>query len=290
MYTNLKGNIAFDADIRSVHIGAIHGHVNIGCPVIVSPFDIQTVIGLQSGGQRAVVSKRSFPFDRNIAFVIDGRGNAVIVINLLRNSDLLVVSGSSELDIGVIHLVVDLDLLVISRGSELNLGVVQAVLDIHFLVIGGSSELDIGFAIVVAEHDIGFLAFHVVTGVDSDTGTVDIKSLGCLDALDIESGSSRSSQADGKIGILIVGIELKSGGATILSVDLSAGGNSPSGNICACLTPNIAWKRGNVGGGTNGRFDTIVEVNVSRLGGSCPVEGGVQAIKSIEVSITDGDL
>jgi hypothetical protein len=277
-------------DIRSVDVGAIDGHVNIGGPVIVSPFDIQTVIGLQSGGQRAIVSKRSFPFDRNIAFIIDSGGNAVVVINLLGNSNLLVFSGSSELDIGVIHLVVDLDLLVIRRGSKLNVGLVQAVLDIHFLASGGSSEFDIGVAIVVAEHDIGFLTFHVVTGVDSDTGTVDIDSLGCFNAMDIESGSSRSSQAEGKISSLVIRVQFKLGTTALLGIDFAAKGNSPATSVGACLTPNIAWKRGDVGGGANGGLNSIAEINVAGGGFATPVEGGVQSVKSVKVSITERNL
>jgi hypothetical protein len=148
-------------------------------------------------------------------------------------------------------LVVNFDLFVIGRGSKLNLGLVQAVLDIHFLAIGGSSELDNGVAIVVPEHDIHFLAFHVVTGVDSDTCTIDIESLGCFKATYIESGSSRSRQVEDKISSLVIHVQFKLGTTALLGINFAMKGNSSTTSVGGCLTPNIAWKRGNVGGGAN---------------------------------------
>lgn len=102
---------------------------------------------------------------------------------------------------------VDGDFLVVGRCSQLDLGVVHAVLDIDFLTVGRCCESDIGGSVVIAENDVGLFGFHIVSWVDGDASTIDIKSLGGFDLSDIETATGRCGEAKGKVGILVVGVE-----------------------------------------------------------------------------------
>jgi hypothetical protein len=164
------------------------------------------------------------------------------------------------------------------------------VLDIHFLAIDRRSESDIGVVVAVSDANISVFGGHVVAGVDGHTGTIHVKSLGGLDTVYVEATSSGCDHAKGKIGVCVVSVEFKGGGAAVLAVDLSTGGNSPSRNISARLTPHVAGKRGDVSGWADSSLDTIVDVDISRFGRSFPVDGGVQTVESIKASITNRNL
>ena len=203
----LETDVSLDVDVGTINVCSIHGHVNIGGPVIVSPFYIQAVIGLQSSSQRTIVAKGAFPFNRNVATVVDSGCNSVVGVKLLRNCHFLVVSRCCQTNVGIVQLMVDGDFLVVSRCGELDLGVIHAVLDIDFLIVSGCGESDIGGSIVIAENDVGLFRFHVVSGVDGDTSTIDIKSLGGFNLSDIEAAASRCGETKRKVGILVVGID-----------------------------------------------------------------------------------
>ncbi len=47
----LEANIPLDADIGSVDVGSINGHVDVCGPVRILPLDIKTVVGFQRGSQ-----------------------------------------------------------------------------------------------------------------------------------------------------------------------------------------------------------------------------------------------
>jgi len=64
----------------------------------------------------------------------------------------------------------------------------------------------------------------------------------------------------------------------------------PSRNVRGGLAPDVARKRGKVGGWRRRGFNAIGKVNVSRSGGVRPSEGRVKAIESVELSIADRDL
>ena len=104
---SLKVDITLDAHVGSVNAGSINGHVHVGGPSIILPFHVEVIVGLEVGRQGTVVAKTTFPFDREIAVGVDGRGDAVVIINLLRDGDFLVISRGSELNVGLIGAVVD---------------------------------------------------------------------------------------------------------------------------------------------------------------------------------------
>mmetsp|Transcript_110578 Transcript_110578/g.309081 ORF Transcript_110578/g.309081 Transcript_110578/m.309081 type:complete len:242 (-) Transcript_110578:13-738(-) len=184
---------------------------------------------------------------------------------------------------------VDLDFLVVGRCGQLKVGVVDFVLDVDLLVVGRGGEPDIGVAIVVSEDDIGFFGFHVVSGVDGDASAIQVKSLGGFDASDVEASTGRSGETKRKISIFIVGIELEIGRAAILTINIGTCRNSPSSDLGAGLAPNVSRKRGNIGGGADGRFNTVVKIDITRRRRSAPIDGRVESIKAIEVSIADGN-
>lgn len=108
---DLEVDITRDADGGSTDAGSIDWHVNIGGPVGILPFKIQAVVGLEVGGQGAVVRKLAFPFNRQVPVAGNSRGNAVIRIDLLRDGDFLAVGGRGQLDVGIILAVCDDDVL-----------------------------------------------------------------------------------------------------------------------------------------------------------------------------------
>ena len=287
---NLESDVALDADIGALDVRTIKWHVDVGSPGIVIPFNIQTIVRLQGGGQGVVVTKGSFPLNRNVTIVVDGRRNAVGIVDLLGNGNFLVVSRSGQLEVGVIHLVIDSNFLAIGRRGKLNIGVIHLVLDVDFLAVGRSSELDIGATVVVTDHNVGFFGIHIVSGVQGHSGTINIHALGSLDLVHIQSVSSRSRHTKRKIGILVVSIQLKCGRAAVLSIDIGTGRDSPSADIGGCLTPDVAGKGGNVRGRSDSRFNTVIDIDITGLGGTFPVEGGVKSIKAIEVSVADRNL
>mmetsp|Transcript_46347 Transcript_46347/g.112345 ORF Transcript_46347/g.112345 Transcript_46347/m.112345 type:complete len:272 (-) Transcript_46347:260-1075(-) len=257
MRTSLEGDVTLDVDIGTVDIDTVKAAVDIGSPVTVVPFDIQTVIGLQSGGQGAVVSQGALPSNRDVSTVVDGRSNAVVVIQLLADGDLLVLSRCCQFDVGLVHGVVKSDFLVVSRCFDTDNSVPHVVGGFDLLAVSRSCELDIGVAIVVRDDNIGFLTAHVVSWVDSDTSAIDIKSLGGLDAVDTEAITSGSDHANRKVSIFVVQVDLDTGVIAFLHVALGTGRDSPSGNVGAGLTPDIAWKGGNVRGWAGSSFDTV---------------------------------
>ena len=286
----LEANVTLDMYIGSLDVGTVQAHVHIGGPVLVSPFNIQTVVGLQLGRQRAVVTEVAFPFDRDISTVVDGRSNTVVGVKLLRDRDFLVVSRRSQPDVGLVKLVVDGDFLVVGRSRQLEVGVVHSVLDVDFLTISRGSKSDIGISVVIAENDVGFFGFNVVPRVDGHSSTIDIESLGSLNTTNIEASSSRCGQAQGEIGVLVIGIKGEVGIAAILSVDVGTSRNTPPSDVGAGLSPEITRKGCNIGGCTDGRFDAVVKSNIAGFAGSFPVQGGVQAVETIKVSISYRDL
>lgn len=268
MRKDLKANVALDADIGSVDAGSINGHVDICGPVSILPFDIKTVVGFQRGSQGAIITQSAFPLNREVSVAGNSGGDAVVVINLLRNGDLLVVSGSSELDAGVVHGVVDDD----------------------FLAVGRGGELDTGIAVGPVDDYIGLFISNVVSGVDGDTGSVHVKSLGGLDTADRKGFSGTGSHAKRKIGIRVVGIDLEVSTVASLGINVGTSRHTPARNIGGGFSPEVAWERGNVAGGADCRFDTVAEVDISGRRGSFPVDSGVKSINSVEASVTDRNL
>ena len=102
----LEIDVTLDAHVGSVNAGSINGHVHVGGPSIILPFDIEVIVGLEVGRQGTVVAKTTLPLDREIAVGVDGRGDAVVIINLLREGDFLVFSRGSELNVGLVVAVV----------------------------------------------------------------------------------------------------------------------------------------------------------------------------------------
>mmetsp|Transcript_96656 Transcript_96656/g.268795 ORF Transcript_96656/g.268795 Transcript_96656/m.268795 type:complete len:216 (-) Transcript_96656:41-688(-) len=182
---------------------------------------------------------------------------------------------------------VDLDFLVVGRCGQLKVGVVDFVLDVDLLVVGRGGEPDIGVAIVVSEDDIGFFGFHVVSGVDGDASAIQVKSLGGFDASDVEASTGRSGETKRKISIFIVGIELEIGRAAVLGIHFSTERDTPATSLCTSLSPDITGERGNIGGGADGRFNTVVKIDITRRRRSAPVYGGVESIKAIKISVTE---
>ena len=264
----LEANVALDADIGSVDIGSINGHVDICSPVSILPFDIKTVIGFQRGSQGTIVTQGAFPLNRDVSVAGYSGGDAVVVVDLLRNGDLLVVSGSSELDAGL----------------------VQGVVDDDFLTVRRSGELDTGIVVGPVDDNIGLFISNVVSGVDRDAGAVHVKSLGGLDTADRKGFSGTGSQAKRKIDIRVVGIDLEFSTVTSLGINIGTGRNTPASNIGGGFSPDITWERGNVAGGSDCRFDTIAEVHISGRRDSFPVDSGVKSVNSVEVSVANRDL
>ena len=95
---------------------------------------------------------------------------------------------------------------------------------------------------------------------------------------------------EGKVCIIVAGVNLDGSIAAVLSVDIGACRNAPSGNIGASSTPDVAGKGCDIGGGTYSGLYTIVDIDITGLGRSFPVQGRVQSVKAIEASITKGNL
>ena len=132
---DLEVNVTLDANIGSTDTGSIKRHVYVGSPVIVVPFDVEAIIGLQCSGEGVVISKITFPCDRDVSVVVDGGGDTVVSIDLLGDSNLLAIGGCGELEAGGIHAVVKGKLTVGQvtwRGGEANLGISGIVVDGEF--------------------------------------------------------------------------------------------------------------------------------------------------------------
>ena len=95
---------------------------------------------------------------------------------------------------------------------------------------------------------------------------------------------------DGEIVGVVIGSDLNVDIAAVLGIDIGTGGYTPSGEVGANLAPNLAGKGRKVGGRGGRRLNTILEVDVSRLGSIGPGDGGVESIKTLEASVTDRDL
>mmetsp|Transcript_755 Transcript_755/g.1383 ORF Transcript_755/g.1383 Transcript_755/m.1383 type:complete len:339 (+) Transcript_755:127-1143(+) len=284
----LESDITLDADICTIDVCAIQAHINIGSPIIVLPLNIQAIIGLQGGSQGTVITKSALPCNRYITIAIQSRRDAVVCIKLLRDSHLLVVTRSSELHIGVVHLMVNNHLLVVSGGSQLNVGVVNAMLDINLLVVSRGSELDIGITIFPANNNISLFINHIVSWVESDSGTIHVQTLGGFNTF--HTTCSRCHNVEGEISILIVSIKLKSSIITLSHVALSSGRDSPAtGNVRACFSPDSSWEGGDVSRWTSIGFNAIVNIDVSRVSRTFPADGGVQAVNSVEIAVSHGN-
>lgn len=265
---SLELNISLDADVGSIDVGAIDGHVDIGGPGIILPFNIKAVVGLEVGSEGAVSSEGSFPFNAEVTLVVDSGSDAVVFVDLLGDGDLLAIGRGGQTDISVSHVVVDFDLLGISR----------------------CGELDISGVVVVGNNNIPGVVHKVEARSDSDAGAIGIQALGGLDAADGEVVASTGNNVDRKVILVVVGIDLDVGAAHVLWVHISASSNSPSGDIGAGLSPDLAGKRGNIRGWASGGFDSVGNVHVLVVGAALPSESWVKSIESIKVSITDRDL
>jgi len=107
MRENLEVDITLDAHVGSIDVSSINGHIHVGSPGVILPFDVEVVVGLEVGRQGTVVSNTALPLNREISVAVNSRGDTVVIINLLRDSDLLVLSRGSELDASLISAVVN---------------------------------------------------------------------------------------------------------------------------------------------------------------------------------------
>jgi len=105
----LEADVALDVHVRAVDIGSVDGHVDVRRPGGVAPLQVQGLVGLEIGGQRRVVRKAALVLDRNIPVAVDGRGDAVVAVELLRPGHLLVIGRGAQADVAVAIAVVDLD-------------------------------------------------------------------------------------------------------------------------------------------------------------------------------------
>mmetsp|Transcript_13286 Transcript_13286/g.38263 ORF Transcript_13286/g.38263 Transcript_13286/m.38263 type:complete len:324 (+) Transcript_13286:291-1262(+) len=290
MVEHLEDEVPLDMHVGSRDVGAADRHVHVGRPVAVVPLHVDAVVGLHGGGQAAVVVQGALPLDRDVPVAVEGGGHAVAVVELLRQGQLLVVHRRGELDARVVDLVVDLHLLAVGGGGELDARVFELVRHHHLLAVGRGGELDVGGVVVVPEHDVSLLVRHVVARVDGDPGAVHVHSLGGLDGLDGSSAAAGGGgEADGEVGIGVVGVDLHVSGAEILGVDVGAGGHAPSRNVGLDLSPDGLWQGGEVAGGSDVGLDSVADVEVAVVGGSLPRERRVQSVDAVEVAILDGN-
>ena len=244
-WSPLKVDIALDGDIGTIDVGSFNGHVDVGGPGGILPFNIQVVVGLEVGREAGVIAELAFPFNRKVSVVVDGRGDTVVVIKLLGNGD--------------------------------------------FLVVDRGSQLDVGVVVVVVHDNVLRIIFEVEARSDSDTSTIDIKSLGGFHRANA-AGSGIGNKVDIQVSTIVVGIELNIGISDVEALAFGTGRDSPSRNRGRNLTPNFAWKGRNVGGGANRRTSTVGDIQISRLSAVFPRNLRVEAIQSIVSSIANRDL
>jgi hypothetical protein len=189
---NLKVDITLDAHVGSVDVGSVNGHVDIGGPVGITPFNVQAIVGLEGGRQGAVVRKRALPFDRHVAVAADGRGDAVVGINLLRDGDFLVVGGSSELDVGLVVVVVDLNIAIVVIEIETRSDSDAAAIGVESL--GGFDGANVEVSSSTGHHadtEVGFL----VVGIDLEIGAAEVLSIDIGTGADAPSSNVSASLA-----------------------------------------------------------------------------------------------
>jgi hypothetical protein len=187
VFACLKVDVALDANIGSVNVGAVNGHVHVGGPGRVAPFDIQAIVGLEGRRQGAIGRKTTLPLNRKVSVAVDGRGNAVIVINLLGDGDFLASGRSGELDVGLIVVVVNDNVFVfvleIETRSDGDTGtiLVESLGGLH----GAQSELlastgyhvdaEVSFFVIGVKLNVGvgeILSVNFGTSRDSPAGDV----------------------------------------------------------------------------------------------------------------------
>jgi hypothetical protein len=110
---DLKRDVSLDADIGSVDVGSVNGHVHVGLPGGVAPFKVEAVVGTQVGSQAAVVRKAALPLDRHVPSAANGRGNSVLAVCLLGHGIGLPFRRRSQTDVGAVVAMADLNVLAI---------------------------------------------------------------------------------------------------------------------------------------------------------------------------------
>lgn len=73
-------------------------------------------------------------------------------------------------------------------------------------------------------------------------------------------------------------------------LNVSAGGDAPGSEAAGGLAPGGPREGSDVRSGAGGDVDSDLKVVIAGGGGGGPGEGGVEAVKAVEVSITDLDL
>ena len=284
---NLESNVTLGRDGNTADIGSTQSSVDVCGPVVILPFNIDAFIRLDGGGQGIVVTKGSFPFNGDITIAVDSGRDLVVIIDLLRDGDFLVVSRCGQHNVGVVHGVVEDKFLVILGCGQLKLGVSHVVLDNNFLAVGRCSKLNVGVTVVVRDYDIGVFGSKGVCRSDTEASSIQINSLGCRDAIDTTIGGC--DDLHGKVGIGVVSTDFDVG-ASARHVLGGSGSNAPSSNVGLEGSENLSWERGDVGRWASSSFDSVVNRGITSRGASRPVEGGVQSINGIKVSIGDRDL
>jgi hypothetical protein len=103
----LKVNVALDAHIGSIETGSVNGHVDIGSPCFVLPFDVQAFVGTQVGCQAAVIGKTTLPLQGNVTPAVERRSKTVVPVNFLRDGNFLIIGRGGKLDVGLVIVVRD---------------------------------------------------------------------------------------------------------------------------------------------------------------------------------------
>merc|ERR1719284_521671 len=120
MASYLEGNLTLGADGNTVNVGSRKSAVNIGGPVVILPFNIEAIIGLEGRREGVIISEGSFPRDGDITIAVDRRRNSIVVIQFLGDGNFLVVRRSREFYVCVTHLVIKNDFLRVLGGRKLD--------------------------------------------------------------------------------------------------------------------------------------------------------------------------
>ena len=161
------------------------------------------------------------------------------------------------------------------------------MVDGEVLAISGGGDFNAGGVVAVGNDNIGGFVSNIVPGVDGDTSTTGIDTLGGFDGLDTIGVGDHVNR---EVSIGVVGIDVDVGITATYAIHFDTGRNTPWSDIGACLTPDGAGEGGDISCGADIGLNTVAEVQVSTAGGSFPAQTGVQSIKSVEVTILDGDL
>jgi len=255
---------------------SVQFRVEVGGPVVVLPFDFEGFVFREGCGERVVIAEVSFPRDGQTTVAVDGGRDLVVVIELLRDRNLLAVALHRQLDVRAIQAVVDFDRLFVSGIVEGDLRGSEAFRDrcffVHIIVHG---DRDIGIVSAVCHFDLASVACCVEGGADGQVSRIHPKFLGGTDGVDLNGVGSNSRRGQFKVLIRYGACDIK--GAVVfvhILANIRSDGTAfarPRNGSCDLLD-----ERDNIGGGRSRSFNSVGESEISRRGFTVQSEGGVQ--------------